>query len=415
MSDSMRRVLIATLTAPDDCIRGITQFARENNWLLVTDMMLTGVVPRKWKGDGILALLPYQPELLEQVRQLGTACIAFTDSEQSDAVSRVETDNAEIGRLAADHFVARAHRSFAWAPFLDDGANRQRHVAFRARLAEHGFDCRSLTPSHLHRGLQWQDNWAEHRRGLIDELQRLPRPTALFAYNDWVAVRIVHACRDAGLSVPEDIAVLGVGNSMPCESSPVPLSSIDLDLQQTGYRAAAALEEIMNGYDSPRIVRALPKGVVTRVSTDITAVTNPRVARALAYIAENYSNPLLGVGDIAEAAGTSRRNLERSFRLETGFTIHEHIVRNRMQEASRLLKTHPRAKTSEIASLVGLAEPGTFFRTFRRFFGMSPKAHRDWSTQAENVSRLSTAPPEAQANSSRAPHAPAAGVSPTAA
>jgi AraC-like DNA-binding protein len=144
------------------------------------------------------------------------------------------------------------------------------------------------------------------------------------------------------------------------------------------------------------------------VSTDVTAVSNARVARALAFIAENYHDPMLSVGVVAEAIGMSRRQLERSVRQETGSTVNEHIVRTRMSEASRLLRHHPRARSADIAALVGLTGPGTFFRTFRRFFGMSPGAHRDWAAQAA-VTREPIAVPTPPAAT------PPAGASPTAA
>ena len=239
-----------------------------------------------------------------------------------------------------------------------------------------------LPPAHMRIGPYWQENWVEHRRALVAELQRLPRPSAIFAFNDCVAADIVDACRDAGLAVPEDIAVLGVGNSLACETSPVPLSTINEGLDEIGYTAASVLDELMNGHETrTRVVQVPPKGIVTRVSTDVVAVTDSRVARALSYIAEHYPDPMLTVGAVADAVGMSRRNLERSFRDETGRTINEHIVNIRMREASRLLKTHPRAKSTEIASLIGITEAGTFFRTFRRYFGMSPKAHRVWAAQ----------------------------------
>jgi LacI family transcriptional regulator len=377
LTESSRKVLVAASIAPSQCVRGIARYAREHDWHLVTDMMFTGSVPRAWKGDGVLAFLPYQSELLIHLQTLGAPCVALADVDAAIELPSVTIDHAEIGRLAADHLLQRAHRSFAWAPFLNDTANRQRSAAFQARLAEHGRSCRTLPAMHTKIGPYWQGNWAERRRALIEELHRLPRPTALFAFNDCVAADIIDACGDAGLSVPEDLAVLGVGNSIACETSAVPLSSIDDNLDEIGYRAASLLSELMNGsVPAERHVRVQPRGVVTRVSTDIVAVTNPRVARALSYIAENYPDPMLTVNDVASAVGMSRRNLERSVREETGCTINEHIVSIRMREASRLLRLHPRAKSSEIAALVGITGAGSFFRTFRRFFGMNPKAHR---------------------------------------
>lgn len=380
LQPATRKILVAASFAPAECLRGIARHARENDWHLVTDMLFTGALPRGWNGSGVLAMLPYQPELLAHVLASGLPCVAFAGTEHLANLPRVESDHQEIGRLAADHFLERAHRSFAWAPFLNDAANRDRFAGFQSRLAEHGCTCRSLPPTHIRIGPYWQDNWAEQRRNLVAELLRLPRPTAILAFNDCAAANLVDACRDAALSVPEDIAVLGVGNSLACELSPVALSSVDDDMAEIGHRAAALLEDMLAGAAPPdRVIRVPPRGVVTRVSTDVDAVSDPRVARALRYIAEHYPEPMLTVCQVANAIGMSRRNLERSFRDQTGCTINEHIVRVRMREASRLLKQHPRANCSEVAGLVGISGAGTFFRTFRRHFGVSPQVHRDWA------------------------------------
>ncbi|HEY0945412.1 MAG TPA: DNA-binding transcriptional regulator [Opitutaceae bacterium] len=384
-----RKVLVAASTPPGECLRGVIRYARDHEWHLVMDMVFTGSLPRGWRGDGILALIPYHSELLAHIQRLGAPCVAFTGTEQPETLPRIDVDHRLIGRLAADHLLERAHRSFAWAPFLNDAANRERFAAYQARLEEYGYACRVLSAFHNRIGPYWQDNWTEHRRTLIGELKLLPSPTAIFAFNDCVAAEIVDACCDAGLSVPDDLAVLGVGDSIVCETSAVPLSSIDDDMEAMGYRAAAILDTMMDGAEAPtEIERVSPKSVMARLSTDIAAVKDPRIARALSYIAEHYPDPMLTVPGVATALGMSRRNLERGFRDTTGRTIYEHIVHVRMQEASRLLKTHPRAKSAEIAVLVGIAESGTFFRTFRRHFGMSPKAYRDLAPPSDESRNL---------------------------
>jgi LacI family transcriptional regulator len=280
--------------------------------------------------------------------------------------------------MAADHFLERGYRNFAWAPFIDDPINRERFIGFETRLADHGCVCQTLPSAHRRISCYWHDDWEEYRRCLIVKLRQLPRPTAILAANDCVAAEIIDACRDLKVTVPDEIAVLGVGNDESlCEAVAVPLSSVDLDIEQMAYRAAATLDAIMRGDSAPDLMRVRPKGVIPRISTDICAVSNPHVAQALNYIAEHYPEPVLCVADVAEAVGVSRRHLERSFRTETGCTIDEHIVKRRMQEASRLLRTHPRAKIAAIAELVGLDGAGNFFRTFRRFFGESPKVHRE--------------------------------------
>lgn len=383
-----RKILVAAELPSADALRGIARYARAHDWHLVTDMLFNRTLPRGWKGDGILVSLPYRPELLAHVEQSELPCVAFAAPGDSLKLPGIGPDDDAVGRLAADHLLERAHRSFAWAPYLNDTENRERLAGFQARLAEHGCTCRTLPSAHLRIGPYWQGCWTEYRQALREELQRLPRPSAILACNDSVAAEVVDACRDAGLSVPDEMAVLGVGNSMLCDFSPVAISSVDLNLEEVGFRAAAMLDAMIGGEEAPEaILRIPPAGVVTRVSTNIVAVHDARVARALAYIAEHFPDPMLSVGDVASAVGMSRRNLERSFRDETGRTVKEHIITIRMQEASRLLKTHLRAKSSDVAALVGLADPGTFFRVFRRYFGMSPRAHRDWAVEAMSAAR----------------------------
>ncbi|HYD85008.1 MAG TPA: DNA-binding transcriptional regulator [Opitutus sp.] len=413
---SSRKVLLAAPAAPADLLRGVARYAREHKWHLITDMVVTGAWPGEWSGDGILAAMPCHPEALTSVVEKGIPCVALSGAENAGVLPAVGPDNREIGRIAADHLIERAHRSFAAVPFIDDAENQERLDAFRARVAEHGCDCTSFLPMYARAGCYSNHNWAEHRRALIAQIERLPRPSAIFAFNDCVAAEIVDACREAGLLVPKDLAVLGVGDAIVCTTSAVPISSIDTDLDEIGYRAAAVLEAAMNGVDVPAgVIRVPPKGVVTRMSTDLSAVSDPRIARVLNYIAEHYPNPALSVGSIADAVGMSRRNLERSFREATGGSVHEHIVDVRMREASRLLKSCPTTRNSYLAALVGFSGERTFFRVFRRYFGMSPKAHGDWANRARAANRAVSLPVQRPAASVKSRRSPIEALPPTAA
>jgi LacI family transcriptional regulator len=380
---SSRKVLLAASAAPAGVVAGIARYAREHHWHLITDMVVTGAWPREWKGDGILAAMPYLSDELARVSNLGIPCVSCSGRADALQFPRVGPDHRQIGQIAADHLVERAHRSFAWAPFIDDAENGERLAAFRLRLAEYGCTCEVLPPIYDQAGLYREDNFAAYRQALVAELERMPRPTGIFAFNDCVAAEIIDAAREAGLSIPRDIAVLGAGDAIVCTTSTVPISSVDPDWEEMGYRASTLLEEMMNGGNVPaRLYPVSPKGILTRLSTDLIAIADPRVARVLTYIAEHYPDPALTVGSIANAVGMSRRNLERSFRQSMNCTIHEHIVNVRMREALRLLKASPRTKNSDLAALIGVSGERTFFRMFRRHFGMSPKAHRDWAARS---------------------------------
>lgn len=375
---SRRKVLVAATVAHLAHFDGITRYAQENDWHLVLDMMSTGNFPCGWMGDGILAVVDQQPGLISQIQGSGLASVLITSTDESTGLCSVDEDHEQVGRMAADHFLDRAYRRFAWAPLADNRANRERFRGFATRLAEYGCTCHVFPEAHRRDGQMSQYNWCDYRVRLAATLAELARPTAIFACNDSVAANLMDTCHDAGFAVPEEFAILGAGNDpLVCKSVPIPLSSIEPDHEQMGYRAAELLARIMNGDTAPARLLVPPKGVTPRVSTDVTAVSDPRIARALAFIAENFSNPMLSVVDVAAAAGVSRRHLERNFRHTTGYTVREHIGRTRMQEASRLLINHPRTRIADIAQLVGFAGEGSFFRTFRQFYGMSPQAHRE--------------------------------------
>jgi len=89
-----------------------------------------------------------------------------------------------------------------------------------------------------------------------------------------VAARLLRACDDAGVSVPEEVAVLGCDNDpMVCDYAPVPLSSVDNDWERAGYEGAKLPDQLMEGKRAPRKpILIPPKGVVTRLSTNILAV-----------------------------------------------------------------------------------------------------------------------------------------------
>lgn len=373
-----RKVLVAATAADQAQLHALAHYAQEHGWHLVTDMLFTGAFPRGWRGDGIVALTSYEPQLIADIRDAGIPAVAIGRAIEAVSIPRVEDDHHAIGRAAADHLLAHDYRSFVWAPLVDDRPNRETHRGYQSRLGEVGLTCHVLSAPHIRAGAAWQCRWADYRRRLAWELQRLPRPTAIFAFTDAVAATMVDVCRDLGIAVPEDFAILGVGNDpLTAAALPVPVSSVEPDYAAKARHAGDLLMAMMDGaIASTDLVRVPPRGVIARVSTNLRAVGDPRVARALSFIAENYPNPLLSVGDVADAVGVSRRQLERDFREATGCTIREHIARTRMQEASRLLTTHPRVKITEVAELAGFAGAGNFFRTFRQFYGMSPLAHR---------------------------------------
>jgi LacI family transcriptional regulator len=178
--------------------------------------------------------------------------------------------------------------------------------------------------------------------------------------------------------VPDEVAVLGVDNdAMLCESINTPLSSVRHDLEGMAYEAAALLDHLMAGGQPPReLKRVPPKGIATRRSTDILAVNDRNVARALRFLWDHYATSTLSVADVAAAVGVNRRVLEKAFRQELGRGINRELARVRLQAVVRALESSDDSIT-DIASRTGYSRPNHLFRTFRARHGMSPRQYRE--------------------------------------
>ena len=83
-------------------------------------------------------------------------------------------------------------------------------------------------------------------------LSLTPRPDGVFSYNDPMAIGAIRAVLDAGLRVPEDIAVIGAGNLYYDSELIVPLSSIDQQTMQIGQRTARLALSLMESKNRPR-------------------------------------------------------------------------------------------------------------------------------------------------------------------
>jgi LacI family transcriptional regulator len=135
------------------------------------------------------------------------------------------------------------------------------------------------------------------------------------------------------------------------------------------------LERLLRGRGAPpRPGLVPPAGVVERASTDVFAVDDREVARALRAIAELSGRPVR-VPMVVEAVQGARRSLERRFRKSLGRTIHEEIQRAHVERAKRLL-----ASTDEplkrVARDAGFRSPQQLSKRFRRLEGTTPLAFR---------------------------------------
>ena len=159
--------------------------------------------------------------------------------------SFVNPSNRGPGRCAAQELLTAGFTSFG---FVASGGNhfwsRDREAEFRRTLWTNGYPCRVFGRAESFR--------TPRARGeaLREWLRALPRPCGVFAENDYAAGEVLDLAGKLRLRVPKSLAVIGADNdSSLCENTTPPLSSILLDFEQAGYRAAKILSSLI---DTPR-------------------------------------------------------------------------------------------------------------------------------------------------------------------
>jgi len=374
MPKKKRNILLAITTTHHGLYRGVARFAREHNWHLTTDMLYAATIPYGWKGDGIISHVGYWSELADFIKSANGPRVELTSVRRDLGIPYVEGDNRAIGAIAAHHFLSRGYRNFAWFPFTNDSINNERRDGFAESLAKEGFSTKHLPPLHELKDFQWRGNWPKNIAKIAAAIAALPKPVAIFCYNDCAAANVLNVCQELKIPVPEQVSIVGVDNDeLLCEAVTVPLTSVNHDLEGLGYQGAALLERIMNGekvsLEAPRIV---PQGITLRQSSDMLAVNNIEVARALRYIWDHFCDSGLQVREVVANTKLSRRPLEILFKKEVNRTINQEITRCRLEKVKALLR-HSDRSVGDIASICGFARPNHLHRVFREHTGLSPR------------------------------------------
>ncbi|MHC5538559.1 XylR family transcriptional regulator [Singulisphaera rosea] len=361
-------------------IGGVSQYVREYGpWTIYLEQRsLQDQAPPwldRWDGDGIISRAS-TPKSAAKVLKTGIPTVDLNDQVRDLGLPQIHSDHAAIARMAAQHLIERGFRHFAYFGFPVFEWSVRRRDAFAAcvEAAGHQFHERKSVPR-----VSWghqQTSWEDEIEGVAKWVKELPKPLGVMTGNDTRGMQLLDACRRAGVAVPEEVAVVGVDNEeLVCQLAHPPLSSVIPDAFRVGYEAAALLARLMNGERADEMLRwVLPIGVATRQSSDVTAISDPRVADALSFIREHACEGI-GVEDVLTHVDVSRSLLQRTFRKVLGRTIHEAIVDVRIQRVKQLLSETELPLTA-IAERAGFAYVEYLSTIFRRETGQTPSSYR---------------------------------------
>lgn len=369
------RVLLAFGWYDQRLHKGIERFAQEHGWHLCSDVAREKVIPWGWEGNGILAWLGAGDDLADFVVRVRKPTVDFSFRRPHLRFPRVLVDHEQCARLAAEHFLGRGLKNFAFYSDRDNWAYEENGRAFVRAVSEAGHSCNWLR---WHRSPGFSNDhfqWRQKRAWLADELRRAPKPLALYTATDDHALEVMELCEDLGLSLPEQISLIGMNDSLLApEAMATPVSSVDPNMEQVGYRGAELLARLMSGKPAAvEPVRIPPLRLVPRKSSDLLAVAHPGIARSLRFMWEHCPEPI-GVTDLARVAAMSVRNFHLAFVQHVGRPPGHELSRVRIERAKQLLEDSSE-KIDTIAERCGYENPNSFWVAFKRTTGMSPKQY----------------------------------------
>ena len=377
----MRHVAVIVETSTQygrNLIRGIARYGRLHDWQLHFEYRGKTAAEPDWladfQGDGVITTSPDQRHS-KALRDQGMPVIDLQGTLVDPAGEHliVDSDHRAVGRMAAEHFMEKGHRHFAFLGYSDQSVSREREIGFTDALAARGHkpllhhtpERKARTFEALHRG---------------DEafIASLPKPCALFCCWDEVAFRAVQSALEQGIAVPEDLAVLGVDNDPVFSgTSRIPLSSIDPDIIRMGFLTASWLAELMEGTPLKKIkLERLvpPKGLIVRQSTALDAIEDPVVRRFLEMLRQQRPG-LLTIEELARDCHVSRRLLEQRVKAATGKTPRQLLSQTLVDAIQRFL-SQTDYTLAHIAELLGFEHAERLSHLFRRQTDMTPGEYR---------------------------------------
>lgn len=213
------------------------------------------------RTEGLMVINPYADQRYQHVPK-AVPTVFIGARPRVEAVASVALDDEAAGQIATQHLLVRGHSHIALisGPLVED-CSQDRLSGYETALRAADIE---PDPVYVVEG-DWS---ATSGYRAFHTLAQLPvPPTAVFAQNDRMAVGVIRAARDLGLSVPEDVAVMGVDDMPLASYFDPPLTTIRQDLHAIGQQAACLLIHAVQNPTAPHQHLRLPAELIIRAST----------------------------------------------------------------------------------------------------------------------------------------------------
>lgn len=321
----------------------------------------------------------------EELLRIGIPVIGVATIQNLLNLPFISANSKEVAQMACEYLLKKKFENLAFFGLTQARWSTERLEHFSQYLAKRGYNVhvfkekQVLLRNDLTPFTRLWINTALNagQQKLIEWLKQLPKPVAILASCDIFACYLLNVAKEAGFSVPDEIAILGVNNDNAlCNICDPPLSSIAFNFKKAGYDAAKLLDKMISGHETMQgqCIEIQPTHVETRGSTDVYAIDDPAIVQAMKYIREKGNTPLQ-VDAIANHVCMSKRLLQLRFHDLIGKSVHDEIVQAHFEIAKAML-IETNLPIDEIAAHSGFHYTSNMRRAFIKITGMLPQKYR---------------------------------------
>lgn len=367
----------------EQLIEGAVRYRLEHGGVLLRDFRFGDVAsrmprrPPRWGGwgpEGVLCNIGAFPQLAKWLKTSGVPIVNTSTDHPHEVLPCVH--GAGAGRLAAEYLLSLGLKHFAFVGHKRRLGSRRLRESFGRSLSTEGHDLlwHDLKTAPLG-GLDLVEETAAAEPGIATFIREAPKPLGVFALDDDFARVVCRVCRKLELAIPQDVAVLGVEDSIEARVSDPPLSTIKPPGEEVGYAAMELLDSLIAGQKPPSEAIVIP--TTKLIERDSTRLRPPAdlVMREAMRLIEEEACRAVRVEDVAIVLGISRSTLQHRFVEQFGQTPGEAINTVRVRRAKQLLVDTDLTITG-IAGMVGFARSSIFGEFFKRHTGQTPSSYR---------------------------------------
>lgn len=359
---------------------GIAQYIRETRpWSIHFNERSVGEASpswvESWRGDGIITRVG-SPEIRNAIRDKTIPVVDLNEQMSGMGIPLISNDHGAIGRMAADHLLDRGFQQFAFIGFSGHKWSDGRRDTFIQKVSAQNYPCSVYADSPVSVKLLHEWRWQTELDSVADWVASLPKPVGIMACSDFRGVQLLNACRQAKVAVPEQAAVVAVGaDDVACQFADPPLSSVVLNAWKMGYEAASLLDRMMQGQAAPESEMLIsPLDIFVRRSSDVTAISDPLVARAVNFIRENVRGGI-NVETVLRHLGVARTTLQNHFRASLNRSVHDVLIEARLACVKELL-IETQLSIADISERCGFQHPEYMSAALKKHTGLSPARYR---------------------------------------